>query len=374
VSPRVTVVEGDGVGPEVIAGACRVLQAALPSIEFDRRLLGAVATAAQGTPIPDATIDAIVGHGVALKGPLASTPSTGVPASVSPGPLNVALRRRLGLTVQLRPVRSWSALEGHRGVDIVVARELTEDFAAGLELPAGAAPPAWRDQLESVTGGSLAPQAALTVRPISEAAMRPFLEFVFDWAVAAGRRRVTVAHKATVLRATDGLFVEVARDVATRHPSLECEDRLVDALAADLIRRPQRFDVIVAPFLYGDILSDVAAAVTGGLGLAPGANFGPGVAVFEAAHGTVPKHAGEDRADPLAAVLSGALMLRHLGEAEASRRVVSGVAAVLEGSDGLTYDLHARRATAVVGTRDLVERVIDAVTRAGPVGGQGDGG
>ena len=321
--------------------------------------MGASAAALHGSPIPDGALASVKRTGVALKGPLASTSG-----SVH-GPINIALRNKLDLFAQVRPVRSWSGLRGPK-IDLVVARELTEDFAAGLDFDRGT------DQCEailecvaSISGRHLDRSTALTLRPVSESATRKFMEFMFSWAEMHGRSRVTVAHKATVLRATDGLFLEVSRDVAAGHHRVEMDERLVDTLCADLVRDPSCFDVVIAPFLYGDIISDITAVLGGGLGLAPGANYGADIAVFEATHGTFPKRAGTDEANPLAMVLTGAMMLHHLGEHEAADRVTSAVAAVLSTGDALTYDLHPDRPTTVIGTSALADRILDEMVRNG---------
>ncbi len=355
----VALLPGDGVGPEVTAAARRVLDAAVPAITWEVHDVGSAAVARCGDPLPEEALTSVLRNGVALKGPLGS-----VPGGSPHGPLNVALRHRLGLFAQLRPVRSWPGLAGPPA-DVVVARELTEDFSAGIEIRPGArGADAARALIASASGAPREPEGALALRSVSEPATRRFFELLFDWAEHNGRKRVTVAHKATVMPATDGLFLAVAREVAASHPGIELDDRLVDALCAELVRDPGRLDVVAAPFFYGDILSDVAAAVTGGLGLAPGVNYGHGVAVFEAAHGTVPRHAGKDRVDPLASVLSGAMLLGHLGEEDAAERVRAAVAAVLAGGPGLTYDLVGARPTTVIGTAELAQRVIDHLERA----------
>lgn len=351
-SHAVTLLPGDGVGPEVTSAMRRVLDAACPRISWDVHAAGRAAQERVGHPLPEETVTSIRRNRVALKGPLASQPGSPV------GPLNVSLRCQLGLFAQLRPVRSWPGLATDPA-DVVVARELTEDFAPGLEVPAdGAAQGALARVAKAMARQLPTAPSAFALRPISAAATRRFFEFLFAWAEDNGRRRITVAHKATVLPVTDGLFLATAKEVAAEHPALEIDEHLVDALCAELVRAPGEFDVIAAPFLYGDILSDVAAAVTGGLGLAPGANYGDGLAVFEAAHGSVPKHAGADRVDPLATILSGVLLLRHLGETEAADRVEAAVGAVLAEGDGLTYDLVRLRPSTVIGTAALADRVI----------------
>jgi len=359
VSPTITLFPGDGIGPEVTAAARRVIDAALPSIVWDVQDLGASAVESCGMPLPEAALESVRRTGVALKGPLASPKGPSIH-----GPLNVALRARLDLFAQMRPVRSWPGLHSSPGVDLVVARELTEDFAAGLEFDRGTDQcRAILDSIARVGGRRLDASTALTIRPVSETATRRFADLVLGWAERHGRRRVTVVHKATVLRATDGLFLDVSKEVAAAHPGIEFHEQLVDAFCADLIRDPTSVDVVMAPFLYGDIISDITAVLGGGLGLAPGVNYGADVAVFEAAHGTVPRRAGRDEVNPLATVLSGALLLHHLEEHEAADRITRAVGDVLSTSDGLTYDLRAERPVEVIGTAALADRVVDEILR-----------
>jgi isocitrate dehydrogenase (NAD+) len=352
----VTLLPGDGIGPEVISGARRVIdEATTAPITWEVHDIGSSAFQKRGTALPDDAVSSIIRTGVALKGPVATPAVKGSYRSI-----NVALRRPLGLFAQIRPVRSWPGIHTHRDVNVVVARELTEDLTAGIEFNRGT--PEALALIEMVATSNerrLDESTAFSLKPTSERATRRFFEWLFTWSQQAGRRRITIAHKATIQRATDGLFVQIGHEVGARWPELKVEDRLVDALCADLVRNPAAFDVIAAPALYGDIISDVAAAVTGGLGLAPGANFGYNVAVFEAAHGTVPKHVGKDRADPIAMVLTGALLLRHIGEHDASNRVSAAVGAVLASGDRLTYDLISGSGSTIVGTTELIDRILD---------------
>ena len=288
-------IPGDGIGPEVIAAARRVLDAACPALEWDVREVGARAYERDGDALPGAVVDAIRDAGVALKGPVA-TPVDGPFRSV-----NVALREALGLHTGIRPARS---ADGR--LDVVVVRMTTEDLYAGLEL-------------------ELSNDAAVALKPITRAACERTAREAFALARATGRARVTAVHKATVMPLTDGLFLDAVRAVGREFPDVEADDRLVDTTAAELVTKPERFDVLVMPMLYGDVLSDLAAALGGGLGFAPGANVGPGCAVFEPVHGTAQRHAGRDTANPVAAILSGAMLLRHLGEDEAADRVEGAV-------------------------------------------------
>jgi len=362
----VTLLPGEGIGPEVVEGARRVIDAATTAaIIWERHEIGRSAYLKYGTPLPDDAVRSVIRTGVALKGPVATPAEQGLYRSV-----NVALRQPLGLFAQIRPVRSWPGLHTPQGLDIVVTRELTEDLAAGIEFGRGT-----QDALSLIemvaasTDRRLHETTAFGLKPISEHATRRYFEWLLAWVRQAGRHRITIAHKATVQRAADGLFLEIGHEVAGAWPDVEVEDRLVDALCADLVRSPGSFDVIAAPALYGDIISDVAAAVTGGLGLAPGANFGAGAVVFEAAHGTVPKHVGKNLVDPVAMVLTGALLLRHIGELEAADRVVEAVGVVLASGDGLTYDLSSRSGSPTIGTAEMIDRILEQLgpKSAGPV-------
>lgn len=321
---RVTLVPGDGIGPSVTTSACQVLHAAGVSVQWDRSELGTRALEeGASSPVPDETLASIRSNGVALKGPV----STGIAGFRSP---NVELRRALGLFTQVRPVHTRRGVPSpFEDVDLVVARETTEDLYSGIEFAGGAEATdeliAWIAQ----HGGSVAPSSGISVKHVSEHALRRMLSFVAGWAVRNGRHRITVVHKAAVMRATDGLLVDVARSVARDHPQLEFEERAVDLVAMQLVRDPARFDVLVTLNMYGDILSDLAAGLTGGIGFAPGANFGDDVAVFEPAHGSVPKYAHEDRANPVAAILSGAMLARHLGEDAPASRIERAVSDTL---------------------------------------------
>lgn len=329
-SRRVVVIPGDGIGPSVIEATRRVLDATGVALAWDEHEVGAAAFERGGDALPDAVVDAARGAGVVLKGPV-TTPADGRFPSA-----NLGLKRRLGLYVQVRRCRSYWA----DGVDVLVAREATEDVYAGIELRAGSEA---ADDLAGRLRGqgfAVAEGAALTVKPASEAATRRAARAVAAAASAAGRRRVTVVHKATAMPATDGLFLRAAREELAA-AGMEVDDLLVDLAAAELVKQPSRFDVIFTTNLYGDILADLAGAVVGSVGLVPGANYGDDVAMFEPAHGSAPRHAGADRVNPTAAILSGALLLRHVGEGAAATAVEWAVAEVLRRRECVTYDVAA---------------------------------
>jgi isocitrate dehydrogenase (NAD+) len=333
---RVTVMPGDGSGPELVTAAVRVLEATGVELEWDFQPVGQAAVDRGWAPLPGAALESLASTRVGLKGPVTSKAGTSGGVSV-----NLGLRVAAGLFAQARSAHYLSGVSGARpGVDLVVMRETTEDLYAGVEFFAGQPDTAQLLELVSRLGQpEIEPGAAVSLKPVSETRSRRFLEFAFAYARRHGRRRVTAAHKGTAVRATDGLFLEVAREVADEHPDLEFDDRLVDGLCAALVRSPETYDVVVTTNLYGDILSDLASALVGGVGMAPGANYGDAVAVFEAAHGSAPRHAGSGRLNPMALILSGALLLRHLGESGAADRVEEAVAAVTTEGRTLTYDI-----------------------------------
>jgi isocitrate dehydrogenase (NAD+) len=356
---RVTLIPGDGIGPEVVAAACEVLDSSGAALEWEKHLIGQAALdAGAREPLPEPVLESILRNGVALKGPV----STKI-AGPFPSP-NIGLRRALDLFVQTRPVRGFPGVPGAaEDIDLVVIRETTEDLYAGIEYRQGTP---WATELGAWIRGhgfDLTPDSGISIKPTSAGAVARVAHFTFAWARANARKRVTVVHKATVMGATDGLFLDTARNIATEYPDIEFDDVLVDNAAMRLVRHPTTFDVLLTGNLYGDILADLAAAVVGGVGLVPGANFGPSAAVFEAAHGTAPKYAGQDRANPVALVLSGALMLRHLGEQEAASRVENAVASVLSEGRATTADLAAHDSRyPAVGTREMTRAIVASLT------------
>ncbi len=355
-----TLIPGDGTGPELTAATRRVLDATGVELEWSEHDIGLPTYRETGDPLPASVLESIRRDGVALKGPV-STPKTGEFRSV-----NIELRRSLDLFAQVRPCKSFvGAFSPFPAVDVVVVREASEDLYAGIEYEGGS-----EDAEELVRWlaahdhASVRPGAAIAVKPISEWASRRIFRFAFEYARAHGRRRVTAVHKATVMKHTDGIFVHAARELAGEYPDLVVDDISVDTLCLHLVRKPEEFDVLVAPNLYADIVSDLAAGLVGGLGLAPGGNYGDEVAVFEAAHGTAPRHAGRGVANPIALILSGALLLRQLGESSAAERVERSVAGVIE-SGYVTYDLRADRDERLAArTDEVVEAIVERLDAA----------
>lgn len=351
---RATLLPGDGIGPEVIEAACAVLEASGARIQWERVDMRSRAAGPCRDALPAEVLASIRRHGVALKGPV----TTGTTGRRS---VNVALRRELGLYAQVRLCRTLRGVPSRfHGVDLAIVRETTEDLYAGVELGAGSSGAETLIGIPALRSSALPRGVGISIKYVSEPAVRAVARFTLDWARAQGRKRVTVVHKATVMRATDGLFLSVAKEVAASYGDLEVDDALVDDVAARLVRSPERYNILLTSNLYGDILSDLAAGLVGGVGVVPGANFGRGLAVFEAAHGSAPRHAGRDRANPTAVILSGALMLRHLGEHGAAARVERAVGNVLGEGRSVTYDV-AGPADAAVGTSAFAAAVIEAL-------------
>jgi isocitrate dehydrogenase (NAD+) len=352
---RVVVVPGDGIGPEVVAAAVRALEATGVAFEWDFREAGAAQAEQSGSPLPPGVVESIAACGVALKGPTA-TPAGGGFRSV-----NLLLREQLGLHASIRPCRAYpGAPTRFPGTDLVVIRMNQEDLYAGIEFARGSASAGVRAAIAAAGGPALGDDAGISIKPLSAEAVRTVARLAFEHATASGRSRVTAVHKATVMRATDGLFLEAVRAVARDYPGVALDDRLVDSLCHDLVVRPEGYDVLLMPVLYGDIVSDLAAGLVGGLGLAPSANVGERCAVFEAVHGTAPRRAGQGRANPMALMLCGVMLLRHLGEREAGDRLEAAIAAVLREGRVVTYDLKPDRNPAGAARTDEVAKAVAA--------------
>ena len=332
---RVTLIPGDGTGPELSAALETVIAVSGVAIAWERHDAGAAVLAARGTPLPDEVVASVRDTGVAMKGPVTTPVGSGFRS------VNVALRKELDLYAAVRPARSLPGVPSRfSGVDLVVVRENTEDLYAGVER-------------------EVSPGVAESIKVITRAASERVVRFACEWARAYGRHRVTAVHKANIMKLTDGLFLRTAREVAAAYPDLEFDDRIVDNLCLQLVQAPERFDVLVAPNLYGDIVSDLCAGLIGGPGIAPGANFGSDCAVFEAVHGSGPDIAGRDIVNPTAFLLSGALMLAHLGEEAAAARLSAAVAGVIAEGRCVTRDLGGS-----AGTREFTAAVADRLQAA----------
>jgi isocitrate dehydrogenase (NAD+) len=357
VAHQVTLIPGDGTGPELTEATRRVLEATGVDFEWDVQQAGAdVMDRYGGNPLPDETLDAIRQTRVALKGPI-TTPVGGGFRSV-----NVGLRKGLDLFAQVRPCKTYPGVRTRfEDVDLIIIRENTEDLYAGIEYEQGTPDAeeliAW---IESKGGKLRHRDAGISIKPISITGTRRIFEFAFDYARKNGRRKLTAVHKANIMKFSDGLWLHVAREVAAENPDIEFDDRIVDNMCMQLVQRPEEYDVLVLPNLYGDVLSDLCAGMIGGLGLAPGANFGDDVAVFEPTHGSAPKYAGQNKVNPMAQLLSGMLMLRHLGEFEAAGRLEDAIAEVIRDGRSVTYDMKpARDDPTAVGTSEVADAIID---------------
>lgn len=351
----VVLIPGDGIGPEIVEATRRVLEATGVEFRWQLAQAGARAIEEYGTPLPDSTVAAIESAGVALKGPITTMVGKGFRS------VNVALRRSLDLYACVRPCRLYPGVRTtYRNVDLVVIRENTEDLYAGLEFEKGS-DSARRliESLRELTRHALSDDSAVSIKYISATGTRRIARFAFEYARSKGRKKVTAVHKANIMKASDGLFLSVAADVAQEYPDIEFEDRIIDNMCMQLVQRPEAYDVLLAPNLYGDILSDLSAGLVGGLGMAPGANFGDRVAVFEATHGSAPKYAGLNKANPMALMLSGAMMLDYLGEREASRRLERAIAEVVSEGVAVTYDMKPDRDDpSAVGTSQVADALI----------------
>ena len=354
----VTLIPGDGIGPELSDATRRVLESTGVDLDWDVQEAGAdVMEKHGGNPLPDHVLESIERNGVALKGPI-TTPVGGGFRSV-----NVTLRKTLDLFGQVRPCKSYRGVRSrYEDVDLIIVREATEDLYAGIEYEEGSDDARALVDWVGKHGGKIREDSGISIKPISVSGTRRIFEFAFDYARKNGRRKITAVHKANIMKFSDGLWLHVAREVAAEHPGIEFDDRIVDNLCMQLVQRPEEYDMLVLPNLYGDIVSDLCAGLVGGLGLAPGANFGTKAAVFEPTHGSAPKYAGLNKANPMAMILSGVLMLRHLDEMEAANRLEAAIADVIAEGKSVTYDMKPTRDDpTAVGTSEVADAIIDKV-------------
>ncbi|MBA7622711.1 Isocitrate dehydrogenase [NADP] [subsurface metagenome] len=349
----VTLIPGDGIGPEVSQATRRVLDASGARFKWDVVYAGAEAEEKFGALLPEATLASIRKNRVAIKGPVTTPIGSGFRS------VNVALRKKLDLYACLRPCKIYpGAPTRFTDIDIVVVRENTEDLYAGIEFEESKPETARLRQLVSeATESEVREDSGVSLKVISEMASRRIVRFAFDYARAHQRKRVTAAHKANIMKFSDGLFLATAREVAQEYPDIEFEDRIVDNLCMQLVKKPQQFDVLVLPNLYGDLISDLCAGLVGGLGLAPGANLGDDMAVFEATHGSAPKYKGLNKVNPMSMMLSGVMMLRHLDETGAADRLEGAIAEVIAEGKDVTYDMKPDGANAV-GTSQVADAII----------------
>lgn len=330
----ITLILGDGIGPEVISSAVKVIEATGININWETVESGEDAIRTYGTPLPDYVINSIKKNKVALKGPVTTPVGKGFRS------INVALRQGLNLFANIRPIKSYDEIDSlHKNVDFIIVRENTEDLYAGVEHMVGE-------------------DAAESIKIITRKASERICRYAFELAKIEGRKKVTLAHKANIMKLSDGLFLECGRKISEEYKDIEFEDIIIDAMCMKLVQHPQNYDVIVAPNLYGDILSDLSAGLVGGLGLAPGANIGNGIAVFEPVHGSAPDIAGKNIANPTSAILSGITMLKHIGEFEAAIKIERALKDTLKDENNRTIDLGGN-----LGTKEFTEKIIGMIGR-----------
>ena len=352
---NVTLIPGDGIGPEVTEATRRVLEATGIKFKWDIGYVGAEVAKTAGTPLPEAVLQSIRKNKIALKGPVTTPIGSGFRS------VNVALRQSLELFACLRPCKSYPGIPSpFQNVDIVIVRENMEDLYAGIEFQKGT-PAAVNiiDSISQMTGKQILPDSGISIKPISETRSRRIVKFAFEYARKNNRHKVTAVHKANIMKFSDGLFLTAAREVAREYNDIEFEDRIVDNMCMQLVQKPHLFDIIVTENLYGDILSDLCAGLVGGLGVAPGANLSDEIAVFEATHGSAPKYAGLNKVNPMAMMLSGVMMMSHLGEKQQADRLEKAIAVVIAEGKYVTYDLKPGAPEKAVGTSQVADAVIE---------------
>ena len=353
---NITLIPGDGTGPEITAATQRVLEATGVAINWDIQHAGVDIMEKEGTPLPDRVVESIRKNRIALKGPITTPVGTGFRS------VNVALRRTLDLYACVRPCKWYPGVRSrYQNIDLVIVRENTEDLYAGIEFEKGDPHIAQISQITQHSGqAAIREDAGLSLKPISVMGATRIVKYAFDYARENKRKNVAAVHKANIMKFSDGLFLSVAREVAKEYPDIEFQDVIVDNMCMQLVQRPEAYDVLVLPNLYGDILSDLCAGLVGGLGVAPGANIGEGgIALFEPTHGSAPRYAGQNKVNPMAQMFSAVLMLRHIGEVEAGNRMERAMADVIAEGTRVTYDMKAdRNDPSAVGTAQVADAII----------------
>jgi len=355
---NVTLIPGDGTGPEIMQATRRALEATGVEFNWDVQDAGVDVMDRFGTPLPDQVIESIRRNKVAIKGPITTPVGTGFRS------VNVALRKALDLYVNLRPAKSYKGVRSrYTDIDLVIVRENTEDLYAGVEFDVNTPETAELiEEFRKLGGYDLRKDSALAIKAISITGSRRVVKFAFDYARQNKRHKVSAVHKANIMKYADGLFLHTAEEVAQQYSDIEFNNVIVDNMCMQLVQKPDLYDVLVMPNLYGDILSDLCAGLVGGLGIAPGANIGEDIAVFEPIHGSAPKYAGQNKVNPTAAMLSGVMMLRYLNEMEAAERLESAVAAVIAEGKDVTYDLKPNRDDpTAVGTSEFGDAIVRRV-------------
>lgn len=355
---RITLIPGDGVGPELTELAVKCVEATGVKIDWDVVDAGEKALKSEGTPLPKKVLDSIRKNKVALKGPVTTPVGTGFRS------VNVSLRRELDLYACLRPCKTYQGVRSrYQKIDLVIVRENTEDLYAGIEFEQGKESTAEIiTQIEKLGGSKIRKDSGISIKPISISGTERIVKFAFEYAIKNNRRKVTAVHKANIMKYSDGLFLEAARNVAEKYPSINFEDRIVDNMCMQLVQKPELYDVLVLPNLYGDIVSDLCAGLIGGLGIAPGANFGDDMVLFEAVHGSAPKYKGLNKSNPTAMILSSVLMLRHIGEDKAANKLETAVSEVIREGKKVTYDFKESMGDPnIVGSKEMADAIIGKI-------------
>lgn len=343
---KITLLPGDGIGPELVETVKKVLEGTGLQFEWEEVMTGEEALKKHGTPLPDFVLESIRKNKVALKGPITTPIGSGFRS------VNVALRKELSLYACLRPCKSYKGVKSrYENIDLVLVRENTEDLYAGVEFKNDTKE---AQQIIAMAKDKIFPDANISIKPISRTGTERVAKFAFEYAKKHGRKIVTAVTKANIMKFTDGLFYEVCREVAKKYPGIEYNERLIDNMCMQLVQKPENYDVILLPNLYGDILSDLSAGLVGGLGVAPGANFGEGIALFEAVHGSAPKYAGQNKVNPTALLLSAKMMLDYIGEKDAAIKLEKAISKVIEEGKNTTYDMGGS-----AGTKEMGQAIVN---------------
>ncbi len=355
---NITLITGDGIGPEIAEAARRCVDATGAKIHWEIARAGIDVMQREGTPLPQDTIDSVQKNKIALKAPITTPVGTGFRS------INVSLRQMFNLYACLRPCKSYKGVRSkYADIDLIIVRENTEDLYAAIEYQKGKDDTAELiDWLNKHSSRKITPDSGISIKPISVAGTQRIVKFAFEYARRMNRRKVTSVHKANIMKHTDGLWLEVSRDVAKQYPDIEFEDRIIDNMCMQLVQKPEIYDVLVLPNLYGDIISDLCAGLVGGLGVAPGANIGDKGAIFEATHGSAPKYAGQNKVNPCALILSAVLMLEYIGLQAEAQKLEKAVAAVIAEGKYVTYDLKDdRNDPTAVGTSEMADAIIEKI-------------
>lgn len=352
---KVTLIPGDGIGPEIAEVAKACIEATGVKFDWDIQHAGVDVMEKEGTPLPDRVLESIRKNKIAIKSPITTPVGTGFRS------VNVALRKELDLYACIRPCKSYEGVRSrYKNIDLVIFRENTEDLYAGIEFQKGTPDAlALIAEIERLSKKKIRQDSGISIKPISVYGTERIFKAAFEYARKWNRKKVTAVHKANIMKFSDGLFLEVGREVSKKYPDIEFNDRIVDNMSMQLVQFPEMYDILVLPNLYGDVLSDLCAGLIGGLGIAPGANIGEGYALFEATHGSAPKYKGLNKVNPTAVILSGVLMLEHIGEREASQRLEKAVADVIREGKDVTYDLkESKDDKTAVGTKEMGQAII----------------